>query len=82
MQTERGLHLVSTNFSSAAPRSRGDSVHLRSRQAGGDLGAGARMGRMAAAAGTVPARISNMERILAHGRWLQVRERSAPCADI
>ena len=54
MQTERGLHLVSTNFSSAAPRSRGDSVHLRSRQAGDDLGAGARMGRMAAAAGTAP----------------------------
>ena len=43
-------------------------------------GAGARMGRMAAAAGAVPARISNMERIPAHGGWLQARERSAPCA--
>ena len=37
----RGLHLLGTNFSSAAPRSRGDSVHLRSRQTDGDLGASA-----------------------------------------
>ena len=48
----RGLHVVGANFSSAVPRSRDDSVRLRSRQAGGDLGAGARMGRMAAATGT------------------------------
>ena len=42
------------NFSSAAPLSCGDSAHLRPRQAGGDLGAGVRMGRMAAAASTTP----------------------------
>ena len=59
------------------PAVQGGSVGIRP---GGNLGAGARMGRMAAAAGTVPARISNMKRILEHGRWLQVRERSAPCA--
>ena len=46
-------HLVGKNFSSAAPRSRGGSVRLRSRQAGGDLGTGARMSEMAAATGTV-----------------------------
>ena len=50
----RGLRLLGTNFSSAAPRSCGGSVRLRSRQAGGDPGAGARTNGMAAAAGTVP----------------------------
>ena len=59
-----GLHLLGANFSSAAPRSRGGSVRLRSRQAGGDLGAGARVGWMAVATGTAPARMSNMKRIL------------------
>ena len=59
---------LGTNFSSATPRSRGDSVRLRSRQTGGDPSAGARMGRMAAAAGAVPASMSNMKRILEHGK--------------
>ena len=63
----RNVHLVGTNFSSAASRSRGGSVRLRSTQAGSDLGAGARMSGMAATAGTVPAKISNMKRIPAHG---------------
>ena len=40
----RNVHLVGKNFSSAAPRSRGDSARPRSRQAGGDPGAGARVG--------------------------------------
>ena len=48
----RGLHLVGKNFSSAASRNRGGSARLRSRQAGGDPGAGARMSGMAAATGT------------------------------
>ena len=59
-----GLHLLGANFSSAAPRNRGGSVRLRSRQAGGDPGAGARVGWMAVATGTVSARMSNMKRIL------------------
>ena len=33
----RGLHLVSTNFSSATPRSCGGSARLRSKQTGGTL---------------------------------------------
>ena len=32
------VHSVGTNFSSAAPRSRGGSARLRSRQVGGDGG--------------------------------------------
>ena len=59
-----GLHLLGANFSSTAPRSRGGSVRLRSRQASGDPGAGARVGWMAVATGTVSARMSNMKRIL------------------
>ena len=69
------------NFSSATPRSRGDSVRLRSKQAGGDPSAGACMDRMAAAAGAVPASMSNMKRILERGKWPQARKKSAPCAD-
>ena len=68
----RNVHLVGTNFSSAAPRSRGGSVRLRSRQAGGDPGAGARMSGMATAAGAVSARMSNMKRIPAHGGCLRL----------
>ena len=49
----RNVYLVGKNFSSAASRSRGGSARLRSRQAGGDPGAGARMSWMAAATGTV-----------------------------
>ena len=49
----RNVHLVGTNFSSAASRSRGGSARLRSGQADGDLGTGARMSGMAAATGTV-----------------------------
>ena len=52
-----GLHLVGTNFSSATPQSRGGSVHLRSRQAGSDPGAGTRTSEMVTVAGTVPARM-------------------------
>ena len=37
-------------------------MRLRSRQVGGDPGAGARTSGMAAAAGTVPARMSNTKR--------------------
>ena len=54
---------------------------LRSRQAGGDLGAGARMSGIAAVTGTASARMSNMKRIPVYGGCLQVRARSALCAD-
>ena len=64
----RNVHLVGTNFSSAALRSRGGSVRPRSRQAGGDPSAGARMSGMVAVAGTVPASMSNVKRILEHGK--------------
>ena len=66
------MHLVGKNFSSASPRSRGGSARLRSRQAGGDPGAGARMSGMATAAGAVSTRMSNMKRIPAHGRCLRL----------
>ena len=52
-------------------------MHLRSGQAGGDLGAGARMGRMAAAAGTVPARMSNMKRF--PGVWWMAAGKRKEC---
>ena len=69
------------SFSSAAPGSCGYSAHLLSKQTGGDPGAGARMGRMVAAAGTVSARISNMKRIPAYGGCLQAGKRSVPRID-
>ena len=75
-----GLHLVGTNFSSAAPRSRGSSARLRTRQTGDDPGAGAR-GLDGSCHLHRPARMSNMKRIPAHGRWLLTRKSSAPCAD-
>ena len=71
----RGFAL-GASFSSAAPGSCGYSVHLLSKQTGGDPGAGARMSRVAASA--VSARMSNMKRIPAHGGWLLARKKECP----